>query len=73
MMPGAVRQTGALTPRERQIVQHLADGLAPKQIGPRLGIEHGTVRNLIVYARQHLGAASTEQLVALALRAGQIS
>lgn len=53
-----------LTAREREIVELLAEGNAPKEIAGRLGISHWTVRNHIASARRRTDSATTVQLVA---------
>lgn len=62
-----------LTPRQRSIVQGLANGRAEKQIAHSLGITPGTVRNHTTFARRKVQAETNEHLVALALRSGQIA
>ena len=61
-----------LTPRERQIVQARANGLAAKQVARQLGIAHGTVKNILLSARRRLGARDTAHLAALAWAKGFI-
>lgn len=72
-MPDYPRQTGVLSRREREVVQALADGLAPKQIAHRLGLIPATARNHVTNARLRLGARSREHLIAQAIRSGQIA
>lgn len=51
-----------LTPREREIVILLGEGLAPKEIAARLGVKPGTVRNQLLIARDKIGCTTTVQL-----------
>ena len=64
------RRTGApaLTPREREVLVLLADGLSNEAIGERLSISPQTVRTHVQKAMARLGAATRTQAVATALR-----
>jgi putative two-component system response regulator len=55
-----------LTPREREIVELLADGQSGEQIAERLFLSPETVRTHIRNARERAGAKTRSQLVALA-------
>jgi DNA-binding NarL/FixJ family response regulator len=59
-----------LTPREREVLQHVAAGLPNKAIARELGITERTVKYHLgsIYAR--LGAGDRAQAVALALQRG---
>lgn len=50
-----LRSLGLLTPRERQILDSLADGWTNRQIGERLGLTEGTVKVHLkrVFAKLH--------------------
>lgn len=52
----------------RQIVQALANGQSPAQIARALPMNRQTVYTRLQRMRAALGASSTEQLVAIALR-----
>ena len=62
-----------LTPRERQVLELLAEGLSHEEIGERLGISGETVRTHLLTASVRLGAATRTPAVATALRLGLIS
>lgn len=46
----------ALTPRQRQVAELIADGLSYAEIGERLGIKHQTIRNTVEAICQRTGA-----------------
>lgn len=71
-MPNYPRPNGVLSRREREVVQGLANGEAPKEIARRLGLIPSTARNHVTNARLRLGAVTREHLIAQALRSGQI-
>lgn len=56
----------ALSPRERQCLEHIAVGLIPKQIAARLSISESSVRLYLHSARQKLDAKTSHQAVARA-------
>jgi DNA-binding NarL/FixJ family response regulator len=62
-----------LTPREREILRLLAEGLSNDEIGARLFISGETVRTHVKHGVQKLGAKTRTQAVALALRSGDIA
>ncbi len=59
-----------LTPRERQTLQLLAEGLSVKQIGTKLGISHKTVHTFRASLMQKLECNSVAELTRLAIRHG---
>lgn len=59
-----------LTPRERQILAHVARGLANKQIAARLGISEKTVKTHLGSAFQRLGVSDRTQAALWAERNG---
>jgi DNA-binding NarL/FixJ family response regulator len=61
-----------LTPRQREVLGLLADGLAAKLIGRRLGIAEVTVRNHIQAILRELGCHSQLEAVAEARRRGLV-
>ena len=63
----------ALTTRECQVLELLAEGLSHDEIGGRLGISGETVRTHLQKASERLGAGTRTQAVATALRLGFIT
>jgi pimeloyl-ACP methyl ester carboxylesterase/DNA-binding CsgD family transcriptional regulator len=59
-----------LTPREREVLALLAEGLANKAIARRLELSPKTVRNYVSTVLGKLGAATRTEAVSIALRAG---
>jgi DNA-binding NarL/FixJ family response regulator len=57
-----------LTPREREILQALTDGLSDKEVAERLNISVGTVGNHFVNIFKKLGVHSRLQALVFALR-----
>ena len=64
--------TGALSPRERQVLQLIANGFENKQVAVELDLSEATVKTYIrgIFAR--LDVASRAEAVAVALRRGLI-
>jgi DNA-binding NarL/FixJ family response regulator len=69
--PGAT-ETGALTPREAEILALLGEGLVNKEIGVRLGISEHTVKTHLAAIYEKLGASNRAEAVAIGLRRGVI-
>jgi DNA-binding CsgD family transcriptional regulator len=63
----AARGYGALTPREREILYMLAEGLTAKQVADRLFLSVLTVRTHIRNAKPRLRARTTAHAIAIAL------
>lgn len=61
-----------LTPREREVLQMLASGLANKEIATRLTISEHTVKFHVASVLGKLGAASRTEAVALGIRHGLV-
>lgn len=59
-----------LTPRESEVLQMLANGLANKEIAARLSISEHTVKFHVASILGKLGAASRTEAVALGIRRG---
>ncbi len=60
----------ALTPREAEVLELLADGLANKQIAHRLGISDHTVKFHVDAIMRRLGAANRAEAVRQGIRRG---
>jgi DNA-binding CsgD family transcriptional regulator len=57
------RVASLLTPREREVVGLLADGLEYKQIADRLKISPNTVNNHLAHVREKLGVHSAIEAI----------
>ncbi|MBB1255857.1 response regulator [Streptomyces alkaliterrae] len=68
--PEAVRAVAALTPREREVLALLAEGLSNALIADRLGLAHGTVKDHVSALLGKLGGLNRVQAAVLADRAG---
>ncbi len=64
----AIARIAQLTPREREVMELIVEGLANKQMAVRLGISEKTVEVHRSRARRKLGAESVADLVKIALR-----
>jgi two-component system, NarL family, response regulator YdfI len=62
----------ALTPREREVLQMLAGGLANKEIAAKLSISDHTVKFHVASILGKLGASTRTEAVTLAIRRGLI-
>src|SRR6266850_4760566 len=62
----------ALTPREVEVLRHLAEGNRNKDIGEQLFISEETVKVHIKHIMEKLGASDRTQAVAIAVRRGII-
>jgi DNA-binding NarL/FixJ family response regulator len=67
---GAVSSKPTLTPREAEVLAHVADGLSHEEIGNRLSISPETVRTHVRKACERLNARTRTHAVATALRLG---
>ena len=65
-------QADPLTPREREVLQLVAQGLANKQIAARLGITERTVKLHVSNILGKLGAANRTDAVTLAVQRGLV-
>jgi NarL family two-component system response regulator YdfI len=70
--PGA-RGTTALTPRELEILEMMAEGMSNRTIAARLGISGYTVKFHVASILDKVGAASRTEAVTLGVRHGIIS
>jgi len=65
-------QSGSLTPREREVLQHIARGYPYKQIGLRLGISSRTVESHVGAVLRKLQLSSRHELAQWAASRGLI-
>lgn len=63
----------SLSPRERDVLQLMADGLSMSEAAQELSISEFTVRDYVLSAMRKLNANNRTQAVAMALRMGLIS
>ena len=63
---------GQLTPREREVLQALAEGLTDKEIAQRLHVRTDTARNHMMRILGKLGVNSRLQALVFALRHGGV-
>jgi DNA-binding CsgD family transcriptional regulator len=63
---------GELSAREREVLQHLSNGLTGEEIAERLYLSPETVRTHVRNVMAKLGAKTRVHAVALALRRGEI-
>jgi len=68
--PAAVE---ALTPREREVLDLLAEGLSNRRIGERLGIGERTAKFHVNAILAKLGAETRTEAVVIAVRLGLIT
>lgn len=61
-----------LTPRQQQVLQHLADGHTTVTAAHAMGVSVGVASNYATAARERLGAGTAAYAVAIALRRGLI-
>lgn len=62
--------TETLTPREREVLERMAEGLSNKEIAARLSISEHTAKFHIASIMSKLGAESRTEAVTLAIRRG---
>jgi DNA-binding NarL/FixJ family response regulator len=62
-----------LSPREREILQLMVDGLESPEVADRLGISMATLRTHVYNILKKLGVHSKTQAVLLAVRQGRVS
>lgn len=63
----------SLSAREREVLQHVANGRSNRQIGEELGLSALTVKSHLARIARKLGTGDRAELVARAMRAGAIS
>ena len=60
---------GALTPRQKQVLEHMSRGMRNKQIGDLLGIEEKTVKMHRASLLKRLGATTSADAIRIAIEA----
>lgn len=70
---GQEEAPAALTPRQREVLTLLAQGLPNKSIARVLGTAEGTVRVHITAIIRHLGASNRTEAVSKAIRLGYVA
>ncbi len=65
-------KTEQLTPREREVLTLVAQGLSSPKIAERLGVSAATVRTHVEHARGRLGASTRAEAVLRAVDTGQL-
>jgi DNA-binding NarL/FixJ family response regulator len=68
----AARGDAALTPRERETLSLLGEGLSSRAISERLEVAHNTARNHVQRVLDKLGASSRLEAVVIARREGYL-
>lgn len=66
--PAAESAVGGLSPQERRLMGFLAEGLSNKELGERMGLGDGTVRNYLTTIYSKLGLRGRTEAVAWWLR-----
>jgi DNA-binding NarL/FixJ family response regulator len=66
----ALPESALLTPREREVLALLAEGLPNKAIAPRLGIAENTVKAHVASIYEKVGAGNRAEAVVAAARLG---
>src|SRR4029453_9612885 len=67
---GRPRAVDALTPREREVLRLIADGLSNKRIARELGVAEKTVKTHVGHVLAKLGVADRTQAALYAVQAG---
>jgi DNA-binding CsgD family transcriptional regulator len=71
--PSSDDSNAPLTPREKDVLSHMAEGLQNKEIAQRLEISLATVRNHVHNLLEKLGVHSKLEAISLAYRAGWVA
>ena len=66
-------RTSSLSPREREVMHLMAEGLTAERIGSRIDVSVETVRTHVRNAIRKLGARNRVHAIALALERGEIA
>jgi len=71
--PRSAARAPGLSPREREVVQLMAEGFTAEAVGARLGVSIETVRTHVRNAVRKLGARNRVHAIVMALERGEIS
>lgn len=71
-MPEFIANLALLTPREREVLGSLAEGLSNKEVGRRLGLSDVTIKLHVRQILKKTGTRNRSELTALATRAGMV-
>ncbi len=66
----ATKKEALLTPREIEIIQHLCDGLAAKEVGEKLNVSYRTIETHRNNILRKLGFNNTAELIKYAVKQG---
>lgn len=69
---GSRVQSGSLSPREREVLQLVANGFENKQVATELGLSEATVKSYLRGIYERLDVAGRAEAVAVGLRLGVI-
>lgn len=70
--PAAPPSGITMTPREREVLEWLAHGLSNAQIGARMGLSEGTVKQHLFHAGAKLQARSRTQILVRSIQEGLV-
>jgi DNA-binding NarL/FixJ family response regulator len=73
LRPGADKQAEQLTPRQREVLQMIAEGLSTKEIAYRMGVSVKTVETHRTQLMERLDIRDVAGLVRYAIRIGLVS
>jgi DNA-binding NarL/FixJ family response regulator len=66
-------QSATLTPREREVLRLIVEGLTNKEIAARLQISAATAKNHVLHIANKLGASDRTQAAVAAIRLGLLA
>lgn len=66
----SVDLANTLTPREKEVLQHVTDGLTDREVGNRLAVSENTIKNHMKSVRKKLGVNNRVQATLTGLRLG---
>lgn len=70
LVVGQFRNANPLTVRERQVLRHAANGMTSKEIGEKLFLSSGTVRNYLSDVLKKVGAKNKVEAISICRRKG---